>query len=576
MATLIYPELVATTEDNLVEGTASNDLIMVMGNMVTDQNRSNLIIAGDGDDNIVINGALVSRNATWQTGNEIQVGDGNNVIFIGQGIDASDNGYNRIEFSGSAGMSSELIVNDLLSAVSGGVNQVSFQEGEHATVETKGWHANDNGRNEIEIAGKGGITIDGDMTAEGRGSNDITLGSYSNVSTEDSFVHVNGNLIANGGYNFFFAYSQGEYVIAGSLLATDGSNDLSYGQSNLEPFSIHIGQDVIATDNGQNSIEINSSLGELTIGGVMAATNDGYNRILLTPTENGAAYLEINGGLLSEQGENRIELKPHGEFSQAELQVHISGHLQGVNQNGNALVADNGINTISIGTYNGQSTSSTLNINGGIDAANGGANHINAGDSADQVILNGKVTAGALDIDLGDGYDVLALQSASHFTFAGNYQDWLTTTTLADMGIEAMQVGLGRPTTSALNSLDWLDQIISDHNDVSENDIELRLDIDRAGNISLDDLFSSARSDTFSGLNMAGQFSNTLTIDGSLADNGMDGSFLRVLGDNRDSVSLTEDWSLAQSNYIDETGLSYDRYTNASDELLIQSTISIV
>lgn len=580
MATLIYPDLTAIAEESLVEGTADNDLIMVMGDMLSDQDGRNVINSGTGDDSIAINGRLISQNGA-QYGNQINTGTGNNTVIIGQGASATEQGLNEVIFAGGANSVSELFVTSEISSATNGSNRFIVEEG-YLHAETLGWHAQTGGSNLLDSNRGGTVAIDGDMLAEG-GRN--RLSNHQGLLSDSEYsITISGNVIARGdGGNSFYADTgtKTDISIQGSVITEEGGQtSFGFGQ-NGAPFSLQVGGDFIA-NNGYNDIDLTSPSTNFTVGGTLKALDGGFNRLLmlginLNEDEPTQMYIEVAQGMVADAGITKFEVgSVSGGHEPHNLIMNISGNLDGHNQNGNALVAANGgINEIQGGVGN-----SLIQIFGGVDATEDSSNLITMRQSDDRVSLNGKIATGALDIALNDGYDVLALNSNSYSAFTSNYQDWLTDLQANDaiesMGIEALEVSLGRPTNAGLNSLDWLEQLISSHNAVSDNDIELRLNIDKASRLGLDDLFSSSREDIFSALDMSGGFSNQLMIDGSFADNDMDGQFLRVLGDGNDSVKLSNDWSLAQSGYTDETGLIYDRYTNAADELLIQSNISVV
>ncbi|MCC8193512.1 MAG: hypothetical protein LIP28_02545, partial [Deltaproteobacteria bacterium] len=112
----------------------------------------------------------------------------------------------------------------------------------------------------------------------------------------------------------------------------------------------------------------------------------------------------------------------------------------------------------------GGSENDLVVVNGNIDVAKGGKNSIHTGAGDDHIRLNGAVGSGALDVQGGDGYDVLVLMASSVSEFNARYKAWLTGLTpeqMAGFGIESIRVSGGMDND---DDISWLHDWINDYN----------------------------------------------------------------------------------------------------------------
>lgn len=346
--------------------------------------------------------------------------------------------------------------------------------------------------------------------------------------------------------------------IGSQLLADAGANNISI-------------KSVVNT--GFEGYEYGGEFAELVINGGLVTRNGGSNSFSLIqevieanpdlPPTGISVFIE--GGLLADSGMNNFTGAIATHYGT--LDYHITGGMHAGNNGFNRVTSAEGDTRIS--------------ITGDITADTYGSNLLFTGSGNDIFSLNGKVGVGALDLGAGGGYNVLSLQASSYAQFAENYQAWLEgmgsggSLSLSD---GAVRVDMGSLNEAAMNSLRWLDQLIDARNESTEgySHLDFELNIDHGGSrIQLSDLLGNGRGDMFNGLDMSGRFRNTLNISGDLDDNGMEDNLLRVFGDTGDRVVLSGGWVQAESNHVDITGISYTRFTNAADELLVQTGVAV-
>jgi len=504
----------------------------------------NTIHATDKDDNITINGNMKA----WAkgSGNFIDLHNGNDNLWIGGKMWAWD-GYNAI--LGDNGKKN-ITIKYGMEAVKGGLNEILLAD------KITHFTANHN------------LTI-GFVNAHERGSNIISTGNGDDriAFTGHLNVHTGGqNLVAlgDGSKHISIAYGMGAWSGGKNILDMGVGNQLVTVGGNVH--AGHGGKNQILSDGGNVSIHIKHNLDAIGIndiyvkeGNVKIAIDGnvfshfkGTNRLV----SEGKTTL-IVGGTMTSYGLNQIETGAHDDV------ITIS----------KGLYAYGGINQIITGEG-----SDRVNIKGYVVAGVHSTNFIETGDGNDIIHLNAMVTRKNLVIDAGDGYDTLILQATNVYSFKSQYQAWFSdmyqTSALIGSGLEEIQVDIGRGLN--LNQIDWLTNMVNQHNATYGDDLAISLALDDGGaRINLSDIFTPRDETSISIIDLAGKNANDLRISNTLASNGYDGNELRVDGDGNDRVIIDNTWYSA-GGFIHENENYYHVWNNYQGEsLLIQDGVDI-
>ncbi len=263
-----------------------------------------------------------------------------------------------------------------------------------------------------------------------------------------------------------------------------------------------------------------------------------------------------------------------------------------------------------INRISGGDQADSVSIVGEVYAASSGQNIIETGGGNDSISLFGKVTAGALNIIAGDGFDTLILKAASLAEFNDHYKAWLDDLQLKGciegMGVERVEVQIegnaeGNPGVLA-SELDWLKDCFA-----SSKSIDFVLDcivsessagegISFVGGTGDDSLYlrlsgGSGDSSLFSSflensaissvenliLDMDDSHTGSLELDSLLEH--LPGGKLYVCGDENDAVLLgkSESWQKSDA-LVTHNGVQYTMYMHESEnlEIYIQSSITIL
>lgn len=389
--------------------------------------------------------------------------------------------------------------------------------------------------------------VNGSVKSLEEGSNVIDMGKGSDT------LSILGSLESENSNQVLLGAGGSSLKVSGSVLATgSGENEIAAGADND---SVNITSKVLAQDDAHNYISLGDGENTVCVTWSVSAEDDASNTI---ETGKDADCVTISGGLYAE-GTNIIDL------GDGDNSITIRG---GMNANGgtNAIETGNGDDYVSIW--------------GVTQASDGGTNTISTGAGDDTISLHNTIGEGALLIDAGAGDNTLVLNGSRISTFNNAYQDWLENYA-EDYGLDEMNVGTFEVTmtrTTGLSDLEWLKDL------TDEASINLQLNIDGNGrSLKLSSFYEEGEADVFSILSMEGGTKNTLTISGSLADNGYNGSQLVILGDDTDTVKLGSEWQevLAQDAQLTFSGdlpnYDFNCYQNVDDNtlLLIHNGINI-
>lgn len=427
-----------------------------------------------------------------------------------------------------------------------------------------------------ELVAKGGLkSIDGtegddiisvsrDVKSKWGSSTRISLGSGSDT------LRIGGELSAKG-TNTISAGDGAKniYVAKGIEAEKGGINEILLGAGE---HVLTFGKDMEADYGSVNRIKAGAGNADISIRGEMEG--HGLNEILVG---DGTHNINIKGMDSDRGGVNRIVTEGTTTITMKKGLETEGGLNEIITGKGNdEIILDdgmsaekNGINRISTGAGDDR-----IIIGDGVEAKKGGHNYINTGEGNDYIYIDDGIQRGSLTIDAGEGHDTLVLHSRYSWEFNLDYSGWFNDLSssdgLASTGLETIQVDIG--TRYSLNQIDWLTQIINDHNTKNPTTaIDLELNLDAAGRyVDFDTLFTDADESSITGIDLSGHSSNVLRIGGNLSDTGYDNDTLRVTGDHNDSVELASDWK-AGDTFVDDTGMTFNVYTNGgTDELLIQ------
>lgn len=168
-------------------------------------------------------------------------------------------------------------------------------------------------------------------------------------------------------------------------------------------------------------------------------------------TGTGNDTVTINGDVLTQiQVQDLVVPGSHFFLGEGDDVFSLTGNLTAT-KGTNYIYGDDGNDTIS--------------ITGNVTAYPNGHNVIDCGEGDDTVILNGRINAGALEIDGGAGHDTLVLTAANSNEFVSDYKDWLndlsSTDALSKSNIETIRLDVNDLQTSKLG---WFTDIINKAN----------------------------------------------------------------------------------------------------------------
>lgn len=569
-----------------------------------------------------VNGGIVSREQTYTS---IEMLSQRSVsLAISKGLDAYDSSSTGIFFAGTtadirfgavkatkstnAGTSStgavnfiqgegaeriEFTVTDTVSALYDGRNTIDLQAA-NIVLNTGRITAAESGYNELYLRADNTLNFSTGFLAYKQGRNHIVANGSS--QEHEAHIQIGGNMAVSdsGSINTFVASD----VLNAHLSLTGELSSSYYGENYitldaLAETSLTVGQ-LYANHYSSNIVHVSGEAAMLTVDNGFSATWEAINDITL---EASTSTMQLSGRLsaINAGALNRVSATGYehnslrimdGLFASNEANNQVTAYSEGSNfvhieaaANGTALAAIRGSNAIII---EGGAVAQVI-IEGDIitsDPARGSNSLTGIGENNLFISLDGTVSVGAFSINAGEGYDVLQLTADSQSALSARYSGWLVDLNAseagADLSIEAIRLYMG-DVPAELSQLGWLNELIDSRETLHGERIALELNIDNAREpISLDALFTDTTMRNVSGLDMSGSNGNVLNIFGGLGDNGLAGNTLRILGDEQDRVVLSDDWSRAHSDVTDQTGLAYNVYQNALDELFIQNSITIV
>lgn len=386
------------------------------------------------------------------------------------------------------------------------------------------------------------IAISGSVKSTDSGVNEIALGDGSDKLT------IYGRLESENSNTIDMGEGGSTLRVVGSVLATEsGTNEITAGSDNDV---VRIAGVLKAEDTASNDIHLGEGDNTISVALGMSARDDGANNI---NAGDGDDAVCITAGIYSE-GSNAIDV------GNGDNQISVRG----------GMYADGGEILLTTG-----SGDDSVFINGMVKTSDGGSIEIQTGAGNDVICLNGTVDSDSFTVDAGMGDDTLVLNASRVATFNRYYEDWLTDVAdnggLDSLNVETIEVKLGS-TRGGLSDLEWLGE------QAELAGIDLQLNINGAGrNIKLGDFFENDEADVFNVLSMTGGIKNTLTIKGSLDDNGYDSNELVILGDSKDTVKIDKaEWTEVKGG---DTFHDFDVRVFSNDEgqsLLIQSELNVI
>jgi len=514
--------------------------------LIARQGNSNTILATDQNDNVTINGDMTAYNRG--ASNFIHLYNGSDNLWIGHRMWAF-----------------------------GGRNTILGDDGKKNVTVKYGMHATSGGTNEIILS---------DTVAHFTVRHNLTIGAVDAHLKSQNIIAMSGNAddrIAFTGH--FHVHSDAQNL----LELGDGGKDVSFAYG------------IAAWSGGKNILDMGVGAQNITFNGNVHAGYKGTNQII---SEGGNVSVKIKYNL-DAIGVNDIFVE-EGKLN-VDIGHNMFAHGNGVNRIvsggqtkivvGHAMTSY-GINLIETGMYD-----DVITINGGMHAYGKGANQISTGEGHDRINIKGHVVAGVpssnlletgkgndtitldghiarkgLMIDAGEGYDTLALKASNVYTFKSQYHAWFSdiysTSVLVGSELEEIKVDITRDFN--LNQIDWLTQLVNQHNAGFGDDIAISLALDNDGaRINLGDIFTPRDETSISVIDLTGGHRNELRINNTLASNGYDSDELRIDGDANDRVGLDGLWS-ASGGFVHENENYYNVWTNAYGEsLLIQDGVDI-
>lgn len=430
------------------------------------------------------------------------------------------------------------------------------------------------GYSDVDIdvkAGGGTVSINADASGELAGGSSYHMRdayaiktSNTSSTTIDADI-INVGAIVSGQDSDFNAYA----MYTDGYAATDATKTVLSGDY-VEMYGITYGS---GNAYGMYATVTGTSVGKETANIIQAASND-HPIVVSIVTEVGSSGDAVAMFASGKGAINHIKGSDLGDT------ISIHGNIHAESGGVNLIDAGNGDNVVDI----------TGDISGSL-------NRIVTGSGDDTITLDGAVARGSLTLITGGGHDVLILAAGSIEEFNSNYQDWLENVSSGNFsGVESINVMINSDNLD-LAALEWLTDAFSGVEVVFDGkggmDI-LNVDGFGDGHLNLSEL--ADLTDGFEVVDLRGGNDNVLNIDsllnGMKIDGGLDssligendmgdgikqllnGSVLRVNGDEGDSVTLGDGWSGNSAGSVVYDNISYDVYTNDQQDgqyLLIQA-----
>jgi len=507
---------------NLIHGTDQDDTVSIYKNMSTlGAGASNSIYLYNGHDNLSIGGKMQAYGGS----NAIYADDGKKNITVKYGMQATKGGTNAIMLADNIAhfTAAHNLTIGAINAIHKGHNIISTGNGDDRIAFTGFFSAHYDGQNIIQLGdGSKHVSFVRGIDASLGGKNILDLGVGNQLITFGGSVHA-----GHAGKNQILSEGGNVSIHVKYNLDAVGVNEIALGEGTNK---ISIDGNMIAHVKGMNRL---TSEGETTIvvGDALKSYGGGLNQI---ETGSYDDRIIIQKGLYAHGGNNQIST------SEGNDKIHVKGHIT-------ASIHNNNI--------------------------------IETGKGNDVIHLDAHVARKSLLIDAGEDYDVLILSAKNGYTFKSQYQGWFSdmyhTSVLAGSGLEEIRVDIGRGID--LKQIDWLTQMVNQHNAGSGDDLAISLALDHEGaRIDLGDIFTPRDEHSITILDLTGSHHNELRIKNTLASNGYDAAELRINGDSNDSVGIDNNiWSLS-GGFVHENEYYYDVWVNAYGEsLLIQDGIDI-
>lgn len=262
MANIIIPGVTTIGEERLINGTSSDDQIMIMGSVLASGQGRNVIDTLQGSDTVVVSGEL--RSSGDQSSNEIRLGNGNSTLYATGALVAEDKGVNTITHNLSPsveGAIATVFASDI-TAASGGINRLGSDWSLNA-LHVGQLSATAGGQNILATSGSDPLLTGYAIRAEFASGSWLADGENSSnsvVQLSRGSGLIEGDLVArNGGENAYFmadSLSASDVTINGSLISQGGSNTVG----GLSGSALNFGRDI--TINGDLLAQLDEQIGE--------------------------------------------------------------------------------------------------------------------------------------------------------------------------------------------------------------------------------------------------------------------------------------------------------------------------
>ena len=445
---------VRETSINLLDG---NDILTVKGNVVLGEDEALSILGGNGTNMIDIDGDVDMVPDSYRLG--LYLGDrytysAINVLNIAGSF--NPHGMASVEMYGAEnlidiGKNVNSPQNkDYFELWAGSKNNVinihgDLYAGTDSDVDIRGYNINDDDL----LSSTTSINVDGTLNILESGN--ILIGT-SSAYTELNFKNI--IIQSKGNATFVFEGPSDESIVN---LTVDGNILLSAGSE------LQFDADASCNFVVSGSVEIQhgyfdiSNYSSPNISGSLSFLNGISNdagSFFISGHYDASYTIDIQGDVIS---------KNSGIFDSSdsgENYFQLSGNNSAFTLIGNLSAANNSTNEI----Y-GKSGNDTITIIGNVSVSDGGKNTISTSSGDDIIHLNGRIGAGALSIDAGDGNDTLVLTAVTQRRFETDYKEWLTdlsaSGSLAKSGLETIRVDVNSIQQSKLG---WLTDIVNKAN----------------------------------------------------------------------------------------------------------------
>ncbi len=445
---------VRETSINLLDG---NDILTVKGNVVLGEDEALSILGGNGTNMIDIDGDVDMVPDSYRLG--LYLGDrytysAINVLNIAGSF--NPHGMASVEMYGAEnlidiGKNVNSPQNkDYFELWAGSKNNVinihgDLYAGTDSDVDIRGYNINDDDL----LSSTTSINVDGTLNILESGN--ILIGT-SSAYTELNFKNI--IIQSKGNATFVFEGPSDESIVN---LTVDGNILLSAGSE------LQFDADASCNFVVSGSVEIQhgyfdiSNYSSPNISGSLSFLNGISNdagSFFISGHYDASYTIDIQGDVIS---------KNSGIFDSSdsgENYFQLSGNNSAFTLIGNLSAANNSTNEI----Y-GKSGNDTITIIGNVSVSDGGKNTISTSSGDDIIHLNGRIGAGALSIDAGDGNDTLVLTAVTQRLFETDYKEWLTdlsaSGSLAKSGLETIRVDVNSIQQSKLG---WLTDIVNKAN----------------------------------------------------------------------------------------------------------------